>query len=555
MLVTTGWVLLAGTCAFGPLLIRWAIFKLSGWTSITAALVWIANNYLGLKAAHSAKTSGQQDKAAAAGPTDSDTSEMKAESNILAKAVNLLKSPQVMGVVAKVAPYIFAAGLILLLSTAVHLGIGFIFDPSNTKDLWQLSHGPRTADWYSLSDIYWTIQESASPLSLLLSGLVLLVAGLALSWRLDINDFSMHHFYRNRLVRCYLGASNPHRSPQAFTGFDPNDDLPLSELAEDYPGPYPILNATLNITSGKELGYTTRQAKSFVFTPLYCGYDLRTLGERKTRFTREDGYAPSFSQTVDGRSKEPLATMKSEGGIGLGTAMAISGAAASPNMGYFSSAATAFFMTLFDVRLGWWMGNPRNAEKWRNPGPSFGFRYLLSELLGQSDENKSYVYLSDGGHFENLAVYELIKRHCKVIVACDAGCDANYEFEDLIALIEKARTDFGARIEIDFTRIRPKSGRESEHTFVVGTIYYDPQDHNDQGKLIYIKASMPKRDGKAPRLPDDVWHYFDQHQTFPHESTADQWFDELQFESYRALGEYSGKAAADEIGRSIRDVF
>ena len=117
--------------------------------------------------------------------------------------------------------------------------------------------------------------------------------------------------------------------------------------------------------------------------------------------------------------------------------------------------------------------------------------------MAQSDENKYYVYLSDGGHFENLAVYELIKRHCKVIVACDADCDGKYDFENLLALIEKARSDFGARIAIDFSKIRPpKDGRESKYNFAVGDIFYDPQNPNDRGKLFYIKASLPRQAGQ-----------------------------------------------------------
>jgi len=224
-------------------------------------------------------------------------------------------------------------------------------------------------------------------------------------------------------------------------------------------------------------------------------------------------------------------------------------------MGYYTSPATALFMTLFDVRLGWWMGNPRFTTYWKSPGPTSGLGYLLSELVAQSDQNKGYVYLSDGGHFENLAVYELIKRHCKVIVACDADCDGSYVFENLLALIEKARADFGARIAIDFSRIRPKDGRESEYNLAVGDIFYDPQNPNDRGKLFYIKASLPLRPDNngvnKDSLPDDVWRYAETHRTFPHQSTADQWFDELQFESYRALGEYIGRAAAAEIGPEI----
>ena len=81
------------------------------------------------------------------------------------------------------------------------------------------------------------------------AGIILAIASLLLSRRVDVNDFSLHHFYRNRLLRCYLGASNPKRTPQPFTGFDPDDDLPLKELASNYPGPYPILNAAN--TAGK----------------------------------------------------------------------------------------------------------------------------------------------------------------------------------------------------------------------------------------------------------------------------------------------------------------
>jgi hypothetical protein len=300
---------------------------------------------------------------------------------------------------------------------------------------------------------------------LLGAGIILAIASRLLSRRLDVNDFSLHHFYRNRLLRCYLGASNPKRTPQPFTGFDPDDDLPLKELASNYPGPSPILNAAINITSGTELGYATRRAKSFVFTPLYCGYDVIFPGDGENRFKLENACELSFSKTELGRTAESLTLMSADDGIALGTAMAISGAAASPNMGYFTSPATGLFMTLFDVRLGWWMGNSRFTPPWKSAGPTSGLGYLVSELVAQSDQNKGYVYLSDGGHFENLAVYELIKRHCQVIVDCDAGCDDSYAFDDLLSLIEKARTDFGARIEIDFSKIRPNDGRESEYNF------------------------------------------------------------------------------------------
>jgi predicted acylesterase/phospholipase RssA len=558
MLLTLAWTLLAGCCVFGPLLVRWVLFKLQ-WASLVPAVLWIAHNYLGVKAAKSAATSGKAEKVKLSNGVDG------------SRIVQWFKGPRALDVVARLAPYVFGMGLALLLATAVHIGSGMLFRPAETAALWRLSHAVAPGgDWAALCGLYWKVEFFRESRKLLGAGIILAVASLLLSRRVDVNDFSLHHFYRNRLVRCYLGASNPRRTPQPFTGFDPHDDVPLKEFAENYPGPYPILNAAINITSGAELGYATRRAKSFVFTPLYCGYDVIFPGQGRDRFQLDHAYQLSYSKTELGRTAGSPTRMTAGDGIALGTAMAISGAAASPNMGYFTSPATGLFMTLFDVRLGWWMGNSRFTPQWKSAGPAWGLSYLFSELVAQSDQNKSYVYLSDGGHFENLAVYELIKRHCQVIVACDADCDGQYACENLLALIEKARTDFGARIEVDFSKIQPKDGRESEYNFVAGDIFYDPQNPRDRGKLFYLKASMPLRSqpaatgviknlsqdaGEENRLPDDVWEYFDKHKTFPHQTTADQWFDELQFESYRALGEYIGNAAATEIGKEISKVL
>ena len=552
-LMTAGWLLLAGTCAFGPLAVRWTLFELRHW-SIGAGLLWVLHNFLGLKAASSARTSGKpagsSDSKAAAGANPCVDEEKGS------KIMTALKSPRVMTALAKAAPYVFIVGLVLLLGTGVQIATGLVFNPDDTKELWRFNNG---MNWPALSGDYWLVLEKGHALWLAGLGGIFFVAGLALSWRVDVNDFSLHHFYRNRLVRCYLGASNTDRKPEPFTGFDPGDDVALSDFCDNYPGPYPILNAALNITGGEELGYATRRAKSFVFTPLYCGYEL-TSGDGARRFTCDDGYVPSFSRTVQGRSAKSATKFGSECGISLGTAMAISGAAASPNMGYFTTPATAFYMALFDVRLGWWMGNSRYPRKWQSAGPALGLGYLLSEVLGQSDQKKGYVYLSDGGHFENLAVYELIRRRCRVIVACDGDCDPQYQFENLLSLIEKARTDFGARIEIKYDAIRPVDGaRESAVNYAVGTIYYDPNNLDDTGTLIFIKASLPKKDGAGAKpstpgdwmLPDDVWQYAKLHPTFPHQSTAEQWFDELQFESYRALGEYIGNQAAGAIGDAL----
>src|SRR5450432_2005799 len=549
MLFALGWLVLASMAAFGPLLMRAAFGQVHLRKGISALVAWALSNWAGLAAAKSPKT-GRNIKSQQA------QKDALQNSHWTTRLGGVLKSPKLLDVVARVAPYIFAVGLFLLLATAVQIGTGMVFDPASTRLLWIPTS---TLDWDTICSTYWSVLSAGSWWYLLLA--TILSAGLSvlLSWRVDINDFSMHHFYRNRLVRCYLGAANPERAPQPFTGFDPRDDFPLEALTGDYPGPYPLINAALNITSGEELGFDKRRAKSFVFAPLYSGYDFDAKPSGDSIFTRENAYSPAYCLTKEGRSEESASKFGVPNGITVGTAMAISGAAASPNMGYHTSTVTALFMTLFDVRLGWWMANPYKADKWPTPGPALGLGYLFSELVAHSDQKKSYVYLSDGGHFENLGVYELLKRRCRVIVACDADCDFHYHFEDLLALIEKARADFGIHIVINFAQIKPEAGSNKNNVnYTVGTIHYSPDNAEDCGTLIYIKAGLPLETDTSKKtavLPADVWHYSEQNPSFPHQSTGDQWFDEVQFESYRALGEYIGTMAAPAIDHSVNAVL
>jgi hypothetical protein len=134
-------------------------------------------------------------------------------------------------------------------------------------------------------------------------------------------------------------------------------------------------------------------------------------------------------------------------------------------MGYHSIPSLAMLMTFFNVRLGFWAGNPRNKNTWTVPCPPFGLKQLLCELFGVTDDNAKYVYLSDGGHFENLGVYELVKRRCRYIVACDASADPNYSLDDLGNAIRKCREDIGLEIELNTMPVVPKrSGTNGDKT-------------------------------------------------------------------------------------------
>ncbi len=203
---------------------------------------------------------------------------------------------------------------------------------------------------------------------------------------------------------------------------------------------------------------------------------------------------------------------------------------------------------MFNVRLGWWLGNPRHETTWPRLGPTFGLLALLSELFGHTDETSRYVYLSDGGHFENLALYELIRRRCRFIVATDAGADPKLSFGDLGNVVRKCCTDFGIEIEIDTAQIHrdPATGKSLWHC-AVGSIRYDRIDPGAApGTLVYIKSSLTGDE------PADAVSYATEHPEFPHQSTADQWFGESQFESYRKLGEHIAlsvlRAATEDPG-------
>jgi hypothetical protein len=376
----------------------------------------------------------------------------------------------------------------------------------------------------------------------LVAGFIIVGAfiGCGLSRLINVNKFSLHAIYRNRLVRAYLGASNSRRDPNPFTGFDPADNLPLEELRDPKDSTLPqrplhIINMALNLVTGDNLAWQQRKSETFTASTLYCG-NFR-LGYRFTKHYALNHY---------------------RNGLSLGTAVAISGAAASPNQGYHSSPMVALLMTLFNVRLGWWLGNPgaMGHDTFRHPSPHSPIRHMVKEGLGLTDSSSPYVYLSDGGHFENLGLYEMILRRCRLIVVSDAGCDPDCSLEDLGNAIRKIRVDLGVTIELTKFEIFSRTdeeGKKSGRYCAIGEIDYGTADEGGRkGTLIYIKPALL---GNEPR---DIYNYSRECEEFPHEATSDQWFNESQFESYRALGQrtidwiYSWKASSipDSSGRA-----
>ena len=165
-------------------------------------------------------------------------------------------------------------------------------------------------------------------------------------------------------------------------------------------------------------------------------------------------------------------------GISLGSAITISGAAASPNMGYHSSPFVTFILTLLNVRLGAWLGNPGQAgdRTFQLGYPESSVRPIIDEALGLTNDKSPYVYLSDGGHFENLGLYEMVLRRCHFIVISDAGQDPECSFADLGESVRKIRVDFGIPIDFDQMNIYPRSqidsAKQPGHKCAIGRIRY-----------------------------------------------------------------------------------
>lgn len=387
--------------------------------------------------------------------------------------------------------------------------------------------------------------EQSSPITMLLTVFGLLAAVMvwvvALGWMVDPNMVSMHQFYKGRLARAYLGASNVRR-------FHQNKDIAESVAGDDVQlamlrncqrgGPYHLINTTLNLVAGRDLATAQRSACSFVLSQRYCG-SMRT------------SYRPT-SQYMGGR-------------LTLGTAVATSGAAVSPSMGAKKpTAALAMLMTLLNVRLGYWAPTP-NREKWRLSQPRLWPFYLLREFLSQTNDLSSYCYLTDGGHFDNTGLYSLVERGCRFIVMIDCAADPKPCFQDLGDAIRRCRIDFGTEIELDIEPFIKTNQKVATQHLVCGKIIYSRKHANElhwkinqpeeseahrearTGIIIYFKPSIV---GKETA---DIRQYAIENNNFPQQTTANQWFDEAQFESYRRLGQLCVEKAFKEL-KAVRQV-
>jgi hypothetical protein len=351
-------------------------------------------------------------------------------------------------------------------------------------------------------------------------------AGLIAAFFVNINHATQHRIYRDRLMEVFCaekdaigsGEWQPARRAQSSDGWLIN----MTSRRR----PYHLINTCLVTTDSNKRRFRGRGGDNFVLSPLFCGSDAT-------------GW---------------VATAKGMRTLSIATAMAISGAALNAHSGphgtgLLRNKAYAAVLSLLGLNLGYWARNPLRYKD--GADPKFHMPTLLrpgiAALAGRRlNEIGRYVQLSDGGHFENLAIYELIRRKVRFLWVSDAGQDLGFGFEDLANAIERIRVDFGVNIRFrrepyDLTHLIPGSaGADSDATlnfvtdyklarrgYAIGTIEYPDAPH---GVIVYVKSTL------TLGLPGDLYGYKKRNADFPHQTTLDQFFDEDQFEAYRELG-------------------
>ncbi|MEQ1520170.1 MAG: hypothetical protein ABL936_02760 [Aestuariivirga sp.] len=406
-------------------------------------------------------------------------------------------------------------------------------------------------------DIEVQFAETAKFLGVLIA---VLLSALVSMYFPNINQIGLHRYYRDRLMETFMPGPEGLKNGSSVSSPDADKfevvQLAKQPLAQNEPRrPFPIINTNVILVNDESRKTSVRGGSSFAITPLYSG-------SHETGWIRTSIYA------------------EGQGPIQLASAMAVSGAAANSNAGYTGVGITrnrlvSMVMLLLNVRLGLWLTNPRTLysdyreatsrtaklarlfRKWlflrrprhMHPGATYG-------LLGRGYDRKSqFVELSDGGHFENLGLYELARRRASVIVICDGEADKELSYAGLISAARRIEEDFYAIIDFHEgggpERLVPKidlgypsNSKAARAPYLVAQIRYRDSDAGKTvktGVIVYVKATMVADLSFVSR------GYRGKNPDFPHQSTVDQFFQAEQFEAYRELGYRSALRCIDEL--------
>jgi hypothetical protein len=410
-----------------------------------------------------------------------------------------------------------------------------------------------------------TATDQAGPFYAFLAAIVIVVG---FSFLNEVTP-SMHLFYREKLAKAFIGMRVRDTKTGELSWAEPPWRIPLSfSKVRDHSGvgaKLPKLVVCASVNASDESIPLGRNAGPFTFEQDYSGSPLT-------------GYLPT--RDLEAAAGEEVLTMPAM--------MAIAGAALSPTMGKMTRPAMRLLMALFNVRLGVWLPNPcwldslsaadcrrgypRKSAASRGPDVRLrrpGMLYILREALGLNSLRQRYVYITDGGHFENLGLVELMRRGCGQIVCFDAAGDDLTHFHTISEAIALARSDLGVEIKIDLkdlmpganevgndisfrdakpgpkeeSKSKPKAKGVSKSDHVSASIRYP---NGETGILVFAKAAMSKD------APQDARAFQEVDPDFPHHSTADQFFDERKFESYRGLGAHAARGCVDVLNEYRR---
>ncbi len=322
----------------------------------------------------------------------------------------------------------------------------------------------------------------------------------------SVNRSSMHSYYLAQLSQAFF-----------YGGKAGNEDMLLSDIKPDTTAPLPLINTTLATANSKRPLARSRLGESFILSPLYSGCP-----------------ATGFACTQRFQA----------GRLTLGEAVTTSGAAVDPDTAQTANRALSIFLTLVNFRLGFWVQHPRRA------GNYFGFMpfwLIFRELFVKGlSERASSLHLSDGGHFENLGVYELLRRECPLIIACDASADPQLQLNDLGILLQRAQADFGCDIHLDTRALLRQVDGVQESCCAQGSIRYAS---GREGRILYVKSVLTTTSSAQVRSFAQV------DDSFPNDGLINQFFDERHLDAYRELGRENMTVAlktfAGEVAPSV----
>ena len=377
----------------------------------------------------------------------------------------------------------------------------------------------------------------------------------------DVTSWSLHPFYKWRLSRTFAAVRVAGGTPEGKATLLPYEvPLTLSEFAPDrFPGSRPgrsafpelLVCAAVNVS---DPGTTPpgRNGLSFVFSPNRIGHPDPIVVPGTASWWRRLLYPAQVELDTEAYGPIEVDTADYEGRVGtrrrrditLSAAVAMSGAAVAPSMGKMTRAPLRFLLALTNVRLGVWLPNPANMPAGCTPEAGRALPAnprqvrLLYEVMGRHRVRSKFLYVTDGGHVENLGLLELLRRRCATIVCLDAAGGSTTRFSTLGEAVALAATTLNVAIDIDPSAMGRVAAGANACDHVTGTIRYPD---GTEGRLVYGKALV------TATAPWDVRAYATKDDRFPVHPTTDQLFGGETFDAYQSLGRCVGARCAAAV--------